>query len=137
MICKRGWVVAILSRSWRAFSSGRHNCAFYRQTDNNAMTKHVLIGEGGFGNRTGHRGTGGGSNPAGGEYTEAITGRVTEEVKFSTFGGGGGAGIFSALEWVMKGAVWLVLVLFVCAGYRAEQRSYGRVRMGWGYVVGA
>ena len=61
----------------------------------------------------------------GGEYTETITGRVMEGVKFSTLGGGGGAGMFSALEWIMKGAVWLVL--FVYAGYRAEQRSYGRV----------
>jgi len=30
-----------------------------------------------------------------------------EGVTFSTPGGGGGAGIFSALEWIMKGAVWL------------------------------
>jgi len=93
------------------------------ETDNNAMTKHVIIEEGGFGNQTGPRGTGGGSNPTGGEYTETITGRIMEGVKFSTFGGGGGAGMFSALEWIMKGAVWLVLLLFVCAGYRMEQQS--------------
>jgi hypothetical protein len=31
----------------------------------------------------------------------------------------------------MKGAVWFVLVLFVYAGYRAEQRSYGRVSAGY------
>jgi hypothetical protein len=42
--------------------------------------------------------------------------------------------MFSALEWLMKGAVWLVLVLFVCAGYRMEERSYGRVRVA--YAVG-
>ncbi|PXF56685.1 MAG: hypothetical protein C4B59_16490 [Candidatus Methanogaster sp.] len=44
------------------------------ETDNNAMTRRVVIEEGGFGNRTGPRGTGGGSNPTGGEYTEEITG---------------------------------------------------------------
>jgi len=42
--------------------------------------------------------------------------------------GGDGAGMFSALEWIMKGAVWLVLVLFVGLGYFMEQMSYGRVR---------
>ncbi|MEA1944566.1 MAG: DUF3344 domain-containing protein, partial [Euryarchaeota archaeon] len=99
------------------------------ETDNNAMTKHVPIEEGGFGNQTGPRGTGGGSNPTGGEYTETITGRVMQGMEFSTLGGGGGAGMFSALEWIMKGAVWLVLVLFVCVGYFMEQRSYGRVRV--------
>ena len=93
------------------------------------MTKYVMIEEGGFGNQIGPRGTGGGSNPTGGEYTETITGRVMEGMKFSTFGGGGGAGMFSALEWIMKGAVWSVLVLFVYAGYWMEQRSYGRVRV--------
>jgi hypothetical protein len=100
------------------------------ETDNNAMTKHVTIEEGGFGNQTGPRGTGGGSNPTGGECTEPITGRVMDWMTFHTGGGGGGAGMFSALEWVMKGAVWLVLMLFVCAGYRMEQRSYGRMRVG-------
>jgi hypothetical protein len=74
------------------------------ETDNNVMTKRVLIEEGGLGNQTGPRGTGGGSNPTGGEYTETITGRVMEGVTFSTFGGGGGAGMFSALEWIRQGA---------------------------------
>ena len=62
------------------------------ETDNNALTKYVMIEE----------------------------------------GGGGGAGMFSALEWIVKGAVWFVLVLFVYAGYRVEQRSYVRVSRGWG-----
>ena len=35
--------------------------------------------------------------------------------------------MFSLTEWIMKGAVWLVLLLFVGLGYRMEQRSYGRV----------
>ena len=106
------------------------------ETDNNAMTKRVLIEEGGFGNRTGPRGTGGGSNPTGGEYTEPITGRVMQGIKeFLSMGGGGGAGMFSLTEWVMKGAVWLVLMLFVCTGYFMEQRSYGRVRVP-GYAGG-
>ncbi len=75
---------------------------------------------------TGPRGTGGGSNPTGGEFTEEITGRVMQGMKdFLSGGGGGGAGMFSAIEWIMKGAVWFVLLLFVCAGYRMEQRSYG------------
>ena len=100
------------------------------ETDNNVLTKHVVIEEGGFGNETGSRGTGGGSNPTGGEYTEPITGWVMEGVTFSTLGGGGGPGMFSPTEWIMKGAVWFVLVLFVYAGYRVEQRSYGRVRAG-------
>jgi hypothetical protein len=100
------------------------------ETDNNAMTKHVVIEEGGFGNQTGPRGTGGGSNPTGGEFTEEITGRVMQGMKeFLSMGGGGGAGMFSLTEWIMKGAVWLVLLLFVCTGYRMEQRSYGRVRV--------
>jgi hypothetical protein len=34
--------------------------------------------------------------------------------------------MFSALEWIMRGAVWLVLLLFVGLGYR---RSRGV--MGW------
>jgi subtilase family serine protease len=101
------------------------------ETDNNAMTKRVLIEEGGFGNQTGPRGIGGGSNPTGGKYTEEITGRVMQGIKeFFTMGGGGGAGMFSLTEWIMKGAVWLVLMLFVCAGYRMEQRNYGRVSAG-------
>jgi hypothetical protein len=92
------------------------------ETDNNAMTKRVLIEEGGFGNQTGPRGTGGG------EYTEKVTGRVMQGIKeFLSMGGGGGAGMFSLTEWIMKGAVWLVLMLFVGLGYRMEQRSYGRV----------
>jgi subtilase family serine protease len=97
------------------------------ETDNNTMTKRVLIEEGGFGNQTGPRGTGGGSNPTGGEFTEEITGRVMQGIKEFLGGGGGGAGMFSLTEWIMKGAVWLVLLLFVGLGYRMEQRSYGRV----------
>jgi subtilase family serine protease len=103
------------------------------EIDNNAMTKRVPIEEGGFGNQTGPRGIGGGSNPTGGEYTEPITGRVMRGIKeFLSGGGGGGAGMFSLTEWIMKGAVWLVLLFFVCAGYRMEQRSYGRVGVGLG-----
>ena len=101
------------------------------ETDNNAMTKRVLIEEGGFGNQTRPRGIGGGSNPTGGEYTEEITGRVMQGIKeFISGGGGGGAGMFSLTEWVMMGAVWLVLLSFVCIGYWMEQRSYGRVSGG-------
>ncbi|HIE32334.1 MAG TPA: DUF3344 domain-containing protein [Methanosarcinales archaeon] len=95
------------------------------ETDNNAMTKYVMIEEGGFGNQTGPRGIRGGSNPTGGEFTEPITGRVMQGMKeFLTFGGGGGAGMFSLTEWLMKGAVWSVLLLLVCLGYWMEQRSY-------------
>ena len=103
------------------------------ETDNNAMTKRVPIEEGGFGNQTGPRGIGGGSNPTGGEYTEEITGRVMQGIKdFLSGGGGGGDGMFSLTEWIMKGAVWLVLLLFVGLGYRMEQRSYGRVGVSLG-----
>ena len=102
------------------------------ETENNAMTKYVMIEEGGFGNQTGPRGIGGGSNPTGGEYTERITGRVMQGMKeFLSFGGGGGAGMFSLTEWIMKGAVWLTLLLFVFLGYFMEQRSYGRVSAGY------
>ena len=102
------------------------------ETENNAMTKHVTIEEGGFGNQTGPRGTGGGSNPTGGEYTEKITGRVMKGIKeFLSVGGGGDAGMFSLTEWIMKGAVWLVLLLFVCTGYRMEQRSYRGASAGY------
>ena len=69
-----------------------------------------------------------GSNPTGGEYTETITGRIMQGSTFHTLGGGGGTGMFSALEWIMKGDVWLVL--FVYAGYWMEQGSYGRVSAG-------
>ena len=55
-----------------------------------------------------------------------------EGVTFSTLGGGGGAVIFSVLEWIMEGAVWFALVLFVCAGHRMEERSYGSASMGLG-----
>jgi len=88
------------------------------------------VKEGGFGNQTGPRGIGGGSNPTGGEYPDTITGRIMQGAKFLTFGGGGGAGTFSALEWIMKGACGTMLLLFVYAGYRMEQRSYGRVSAG-------
>ena len=101
------------------------------ETDNNAMSKSVIIEEGGFGNQTGPRGTGGGSNPTGGKFTEEITGRVMQGMKeFLSMGGGGGAGMFSLTEWIMKGAVWLVLLLFVGLGYRMEGRSYGRASWG-------
>jgi len=97
------------------------------ETDNNAISKSVIIEEGGFGNQTGPRGTGGGSNPTGGKFTEEITGRVMKGVKeFLSVGGGGGAGMFSLTEWIMKGAVWLVLSSLVCLGYLMEGRSYGR-----------
>jgi len=101
------------------------------ETNNNTMSKSVVIEEGGFGNQTGPRGTGGGSNPTGGEFTEEITGRVMQGMKeFLSMGGGGGAGMFSLTEWIMKGAVWLVLLSFVCLGYRMEMRSYGRASWG-------
>ena len=84
------------------------------ETDNNAMSKSVVIEEGGFGNQTGPRGDGGGSNPTGGKFTEEITGRVMQGMKeFLSVGGGGGAGMFSLTEWIMKGVVWLVLLSFV------------------------
>ena len=99
------------------------------ETDNNAMTKYVTIEEGGFGNQTGPRGSGGGSNPTGGEFTNEITGRVMQGIKdFLSEGGGGGAGMFSLTEWIMKGAVGLVLMLCVGLGYRMEQISYGGAR---------
>ncbi|RJS70085.1 hypothetical protein CW696_06295, partial [ANME-2 cluster archaeon] len=69
------------------------------------------------------------------EFTKKITGRIMQGTKeFLSGGGGGGAGMFSALEWLMKGAVWLVLVLFVGLGYRMEKRSY--VRVSGGYAGG-
>ncbi|MCK4458477.1 MAG: hypothetical protein KAU52_01995 [Methanosarcinales archaeon] len=49
--------------------------------------KRMCQSEGGFGNQTGPRGIGGGSNPTGGEYTEKITGRVMQGMKeFLTIG---------------------------------------------------
>ena len=100
------------------------------ETENNAMTRYATIEESGFGNSTGPRGEGGGSNPTGGEYTDEITGRIMQGVNFLT-GGGGGLGMVSPTELVMKGAVWLVLLLFVYAGYRTERRSYDRVSAGY------
>jgi hypothetical protein len=101
------------------------------ETENNAMSRHVLIEEGGFGNQTGPRGIGGGAEATGGEFTDEITGRVMQGMKeFLSLGGGGGAGMFSLTEWIMKGAVWSVLLLFVCLGYWVEGRSYGRAGRG-------
>ena len=98
------------------------------ETDNNAMTKYVRIEQGGLGNSTGPRGEGGGSNPSGGKYADEITGRVMQGVKFLTLGGGGSLGMFSVRECIMKFVVWLMLLLFVYAGYRTEQRGLDRVR---------
>ena len=39
--------------------------------------------------------------------------------------------MFSLTEWIMKGVVWFVLLLFVCTGYFMEQRSYVRVSPGY------
>ena len=47
---------------------------------------------------TGPRGTDGSSNPAGGKFTEPITGRIVQGITELIGGGGGGAGMFSALE---------------------------------------
>nr|QNO50263.1 hypothetical protein MIKCHCCC_00003 [Methanosarcinales archaeon ANME-2c ERB4] len=49
-----------------------------------------------------------GSNQTGDEYNEEITGRVMQGIKEFLAGGGGGAGMFSLTEWIMKGAVWIV-----------------------------
>ncbi|MEA1869243.1 MAG: hypothetical protein U9N09_03715 [Euryarchaeota archaeon] len=73
------------------------------------------------------RGTGGGSNPTGGEFIEEITGRVMQGMKeFLTISGSGGAGMFPLTEWIMKSAVWFVLLFFVYPGYLMEQRSGGK-----------
>ena len=46
----------------------------------------------------------GGSEATGGKFTEEITDKILQEVKFATFGGGG-AGMFSLTEWIMNGVV--------------------------------
>ena len=38
--------------------------------------------------------------------------------------------MFSLTEWIMKGAVWLVLLSFVYLGYMVERRSYEGVDLG-------
>lgn len=43
-----------------------------------------------------------------------LPGRVMQGAKFLTFGGGGVAGMFSALEWILKGVVWHRSALCVC-----------------------
>ncbi len=43
--------------------------------------------------------------------------------------------MFSLTEWIMKGTVWIVLLLFVGLGCRMEHRSYGGVRVP-GYAGG-
>jgi hypothetical protein len=40
--------------------------------------------------------------------------------EFLSLGGGGGAGMFSLTEWIMKGVVWSVLLLFVSLGLRRD-----------------
>jgi hypothetical protein len=102
------------------------------------MTKYVMIEEGGFGNQTGPSGIGDGSNPTGGEYTETITGKVMQGMKdFLTPGGGGGAGMFSALEWIMDGAVWPRAAAYcVCrVPDGAEELRAGECRGCKGFVV--
>ena len=65
--------------------------------------------------------------PTGGKFSDEITGRVMKGIKeFLSVGGGGGAGMFSLTEWIMKGAVWLALFSFAGLGYRMKMRSYGR-----------
>jgi hypothetical protein len=76
-------------------------------------------------------GVGVGAEATGGEFTEEITGRVMQGMKeFLSFGGGGGAGMFSLTEWILKSVVWSVLLLFVGLGYWVEGRSYGRASWG-------
>ena len=50
--------------------------------------------------------------------------------EFLSLGGGGGAGMFSLTEWILKSVVWSVLLLFVGLGYWVEGRSYGRASWG-------
>jgi len=50
--------------------------------------------------------------------------------EFLSIGGRWRAGMFSLTEWILKGAVWLVLLSFVFLGYRMEMRSYGRASRG-------
>ncbi len=96
------------------------------EAENNALTKYVMIEEGGFGNQTGPRGAGGGSNPTGGEYTEKITGRVMQGMKDLLAGGGGGAGMFSLWEWIIKLVMLAACALTFGVGYWREQRRHNR-----------
>jgi hypothetical protein len=98
------------------------------------MTKYVPIEEGGFGNETG---PGGGGKPTGGEFPTQVTGRkLMSGIISSIIGGGGGAGMFSALEWIMKGAVWPRAAAF-CGAWipdGAEELREGEPEFGQPYL---
>jgi len=96
------------------------------ETDNNALTQHVIITEGGWGNESGPVGSGGRGEQTGGIFTEEITGRVMDKMISAVLGGGGGAGVFSLWEWIIKLAMLTVCALTFGIGYWREHCRHNR-----------
>ncbi|MHC1571503.1 MAG: CARDB domain-containing protein [Methanosarcinales archaeon] len=104
------------------------SCEDWREveTDNNALSQYVIITEGGWGNESGPVGSGGEGERTGGIFTERITGRVMNKIISAALGGGGGAGIFSMWEWILKLGMLALCALTFGVGYWKEQRRHNR-----------
>ena len=96
------------------------------ETDNNVLTQHVIITEGGFGNESGPVGSGREGERTGGVFMEEITGQVMNRMISAALGEGGGAGIFSLWEWILKLGMLAVCALTFEIGYLIEQRRHNR-----------
>ncbi|CAD7774206.1 hypothetical protein FHEFKHOI_01525 [Candidatus Methanoperedenaceae archaeon GB50] len=96
------------------------------EINNNALSQYVIITEGGWGNESGPVGSGGKSERTGGIFTERITGRVMNKIISAALGGGGGAGIFSMREWILKLGMLALCALTFGVGYWREQRRHNR-----------
>ncbi|CAD6494524.1 MAG: hypothetical protein EMLJLAPB_00819 [Candidatus Argoarchaeum ethanivorans] len=96
------------------------------ETGNNALSQYAIITEGGRGNESGPRGSGGRGERTGGVFTEEVTGRVMNKMISAVLGGGGGAGIFSLWEWIIRFAMLTACALTFGTGYWMEQRRHNR-----------
>jgi len=92
--------------------------------DNNIKTEYITIMEGGFGNESGPRGTGGGKSGGMASSREEITGYL---MKGSVFSGeesaGGTSGEFSLLEYLMKAALWIFFGFLLLIGWWREKSA--------------
>ena len=59
-------------------------------------------------------------------FTERITGRVMNKIISAALGGGGGAGIFSMWEWILKLGMLALCALTFGVGYWREHRRHNR-----------
>ncbi|MFQ6062196.1 MAG: DUF3344 domain-containing protein [Methanosarcinales archaeon] len=92
--------------------------------ENNIKTEYITVVEGGFGNESGPRGTGGGKSGGMASSREEITGYL---MKGSVFSGeesaGGTSGEFSLLEYLMKAALWIFFGFLLLIGWWREKSA--------------